>query len=344
MNNNTKKISLLLHNYNHAVFLQRSLEAIQYQTKQPYEVIILDDGSTDNSVEIIAAYVNNNYNFKFYQNPHNMGIVYSMNRLLNLAGGDYVLFTASDDILLPGLVERYSLVLEKISNLGLLHSCGATFSTSDEITNYLKLDAFKISSSPIDKNIHFYSKKDFVNTCKKNYINLCSNTVMCKKDYLINYGGFDPELKWHTDWFAFYMVALRHNSVMLNEYLTLYYLNDDSFHKRGMRDPLKQSQVINNIFSKILQPNNNDLLLCIKNSPFLLTLFETKLLIKCSLKSKQNLKFLPTTIRYAMYKPKQLFILWRNKLYLHLKFSYPKISNVYKFIKNNVRGFNNAKP
>lgn len=343
MNQSTKKISLLLHNYNHANFLDRSLTALQNQTAQPYEVIILDDGSTDNSIEIIKSYVNTNNNFKFHQNHHNMGIVYSMNKLLSLSNGDYVLFTASDDILLPGLIERYSAVLEQVNDIGLLHSCGATFTKSEEIQNYLQLDTFKTSSLSIDANISFYTKKKFLNTCKSRYINLCSNTVMCKKDLLTLYGGFDSALKWHTDWFAFYTIALRHNSVMLNEYLTLYYINETSFHKKGMRDTLQQSLVINNIFSKLLQPNNADLLSCVKKSPFLLTLFDSKLLIKCSLKSKENLNFLFPTIIYLLHKPKHWFILWRNTLYLRLKFTFPIIHKTYKYLKNIKNGSKNAK-
>lgn len=329
----TPKISLLLHNYNHADLLHRCLSAIQNQTEQAYEVLILDDGSTDGSVEIIESYVSENLNFKFYKNLKNMGILYSVNKLLTLATGDFIISTASDDILLPGFIKRYLLAATTYPNVALIHSCGANFSTQEDVEESLKLDKFKLSNMPIISNVTHYSPKDFVKTCKDGYITICSNTVMCSRQLLIDYGGFDDALRWHTDWFAFYSIALRHNSIMLNEYLTLYHISDDSYHKKGMRDPIQQTQVINAIFNKILQPYNHDLFKCFKVAPALLTLFDPKMLLRCSLMSKNNLAFLIPTVFYFFHKPKQYFNLKKQKVFLYLQLNHPSIYRIAFAIK-----------
>lgn len=334
------KISILLHNYNHAEYLNRALTYIENQTQTPYEVIILDDGSTDNSCEIIECYSKKNSHFKSYVNHQNMGIVYSMNKLLNSASGDYVMFTASDDILLPFIIERYSSILEENDDTGLIHSCGATFRTEEDISNYLKLDTFKKSDYLVIHNIKSYTANEFINTCKHGYINICSNTVLCNKNLLQAYGGFAPELKWHTDWFAFYTIALRHKTIMLNEYLTLYYINDCSFHKKGMRDKTQQSVVINQIFNKLLQPNNIDLLQAFTTTPYLLTLFKPILLLECCIKNPKNLKFLMPALRYLLCIPKQKINNFKFKIFTFIRSYFPICYKTLKTIKN---GFNNAK-
>src|SRR5256884_7474545 len=100
------RLSVIIPNYNHARFLPNCLEAILRQSEQPFEIIVIDDASTDNSVEVIEAFTKRNPIIRFYRNEQNRGVVSGMNRGLELARGDYVYYAAADDQVLPGFFEK----------------------------------------------------------------------------------------------------------------------------------------------------------------------------------------------------------------------------------------------
>ena len=75
-------VSVLLCNYNDARYLPHSLSAICTQTRLPEEVIVLDDGSTDNSLEIIESFAERHPFVRVLKNETNRGLLYSINRAL----------------------------------------------------------------------------------------------------------------------------------------------------------------------------------------------------------------------------------------------------------------------
>jgi glycosyltransferase involved in cell wall biosynthesis len=92
-------------NYNHGRFLPDAVQALLHQRYAFHEIIILDDCSTDNSAEMIEGFASSYPVIKFLRNPRNMGVVHNLNRLIELASGDYICGTAADDVLLPGFNE-----------------------------------------------------------------------------------------------------------------------------------------------------------------------------------------------------------------------------------------------
>lgn len=74
------RLSVVVPNYNHAQYLPEALNAILNQSCRPMEVIVIDDCSTDNSVEVIEAFIRMDPIIRLYRNERNRGVNFSMNR------------------------------------------------------------------------------------------------------------------------------------------------------------------------------------------------------------------------------------------------------------------------
>jgi glycosyltransferase involved in cell wall biosynthesis len=92
------KVSVIVPNYNHAKFLNQRLDSIFNQTYQDFEVILLDDCSTDNSIEILKQYASDKKVSHFVANNENSGSPFKQwQKGIELASGDYIWIAESDD-------------------------------------------------------------------------------------------------------------------------------------------------------------------------------------------------------------------------------------------------------
>lgn len=98
------KISVIMPVYNSEKYLREAMDSILNQTFSDFEFIIIDDGSSDTSPEIVRSY--DDPRIRFYQNEHNMGVAATLNRGLDLAVGEYIARMDSDDISLPERFEK----------------------------------------------------------------------------------------------------------------------------------------------------------------------------------------------------------------------------------------------
>ena len=100
-----EKISIIIPVYNSAKYLNRCLGSILNQEYQNYEVILVDDGSSDNSSQICNLYSKKNKRIRFYRLKH-CGVSKCRNFALSHVTGDFLLFVDSDDELTPGLFKN----------------------------------------------------------------------------------------------------------------------------------------------------------------------------------------------------------------------------------------------
>ena len=93
-------------NYNHAPYLQERLDSIRNQTFQDFELIVLDDASTDDSVQIIKACLAG-YDYQLIQNEQNSGSTFKQwDKGVSFAKGKYIWMAESDDVAEPTLLEK----------------------------------------------------------------------------------------------------------------------------------------------------------------------------------------------------------------------------------------------
>jgi glycosyltransferase involved in cell wall biosynthesis len=105
--------------YNRAPLLGAFLESILTQTVTDFEVIVSDNGSTDATREVIQAYADPR--LRYYRNETNVGPFRNMNRLLELACGEYVCIVHDDDVYTPEFLQRESEMLDRHPNVGMVH-------------------------------------------------------------------------------------------------------------------------------------------------------------------------------------------------------------------------------
>jgi glycosyltransferase involved in cell wall biosynthesis len=105
------KVSIIIPAYNAARFLGQTIESILCQTWQNWELIIIDDGSTDDTEKVAQPYLNDNR--IIYRKQQNMGCSGAKNTGLQLATGDYIQYLDADDLLSGEKIAEQVAVLEK---------------------------------------------------------------------------------------------------------------------------------------------------------------------------------------------------------------------------------------
>lgn len=106
------KVSIIMATYNRAHLLNRAVNSVLAQTFTAYELLIIDDGSTDNSFEIIKPYTEAHENIRYIRHS-NRGQNFSVNTGIKLASSEYITFLDSDDEYLPThLANRWAFMQE----------------------------------------------------------------------------------------------------------------------------------------------------------------------------------------------------------------------------------------
>lgn len=113
-------VSVILPCYNAETYIGDCLESILSQTWKSFELIIIDDGSTDNTASIIKNH--DDSRIKYIKNKKNRGIVYSLNKGISLAKGKYMARMDADDIMHKNRLEKQVLFMENHPNIALVGS------------------------------------------------------------------------------------------------------------------------------------------------------------------------------------------------------------------------------
>lgn len=122
-------VSIIMPVYNAGVFLCDAIDSMLQQTYSNWELILIDDGSTDDSWEILLRYGQKDARIKLYQNETNQGVAKSLNKALELVSGDFVARMDADDISHPQRLERQVEFLQEHPEIDLISADTITFKT-----------------------------------------------------------------------------------------------------------------------------------------------------------------------------------------------------------------------
>lgn len=180
-------VSIAMSTYNGGLFLKEQLDSILKQTYRNLEIIISDDSSTDNTIEIIKEYQNKDKRIVFYQNKENLGFVKNFEKAISLCNGDYIALADQDDIWKNNKIELF---LSQIEENVLIYSNAAIIDKNSKETgsNFI----LKSNIRKWDSNISFLL-----------YNVISGNTMMFKKELIKYILPFPMNITYHDFWIAF---------------------------------------------------------------------------------------------------------------------------------------------
>lgn len=198
-------VAAIIPSYNHAHYLDRTIQSVLNQTVRPKEIVVVDDGSTDNTAEVLKPYVRAGVLRHIVQ--ENAGASVARNRGIRETTARFVAFLDSDDQWLPRKTEQALAAFSRRPELGMV-SCPAiiddgrggsmlpcSFSTSDVFLELL---------------------------CRGNVLGGSASSAVIRRDALELVGGFDPRYRVCQDWDLWMRVARRFPAECVKEPGTIY--------------------------------------------------------------------------------------------------------------------------
>lgn len=250
-------------NYNHAKYIGEQLQAILEQSFRPIEVIVVDDCSTDNSVEIIESFAQKDPIVRLVRNDSNQGVIVSTNRALELVSGDYICFCPADDRVLPGFFEQSMNLLAQYPEAGLCCSHPAFIEDSTgEIDKHE--DWFHLSDRP-----RYVSPEEVVKVVGPNSLWIAGVTCVVKRTAFIEVGKYLPEMEWFCDWFAFHAIAFRYGICYIPEALAALRVLPDSYSGSKLKNLAAQQGVLAHLVRLLKSEQFRDVLPSFRDSDLL---------------------------------------------------------------------------
>lgn len=155
------KISVIITTYNREHLIGQTITSILSQNFKDYELLVLDDSSTDNTSEVVGSF--SDQRIVYIQNVKNLGFINNWNKGLDVATGEYVIFPGDDDLLLPGCLGTLAKIMDDdrelamvTSNAGLIDLLG-----KKQSGHYIHLD----------RDLHFKAEEYVQKVCRNGICN-----------------------------------------------------------------------------------------------------------------------------------------------------------------------------
>lgn len=207
-----KSISVIVPTYNYGRFIREAIESVLAQTYPVVEIIVVDDGSTDDTQEILTGF--GNRIVTVFQS--NAGVSAARNAGMAMARGEYLAFLDSDDLWLPEKIEKQIALFEADPELGLVH-CGAE-----------RIDAAGTTLSVELTGLEGWVARELL--AHGEGLVAVGSSMMVPRRVAEEIGGFDSRLLACEDGDFCYRVALRYRFGFVPELLVRYRQHGDGNH------------------------------------------------------------------------------------------------------------------
>lgn len=217
-------VSVIIPVYNNEKYLAKTIDSALMQSYVDIEILLINDGSTDNSKEICQRYLEDKR--VRYFDHENKGSGYTRNVGISESKGKYIAFLDSDDIWHKDKLEKQILLFERDETIDVVYSRIEVIDASDN----------KFS----DYNIRLYSGNILDQLYIDNFI--CTSSVVLRKKVLEETGLFDEQFRISQDYEFWLRVALTSKFAFVNECLVQYRVHDAQISKKVKNriDALKQ--------------------------------------------------------------------------------------------------------
>lgn len=221
-------ISVIVPNYNHALFLKQRLDSILRQTYQDFELILLDDCSTDNSRDIMERYRSDPHVSHIIYGDRNSGSAFRQwDKGIALAKGEWIWVAESDDYAEPTFLERLMAEVYKVPDCVLAYSA----------TYWVDQQGQKLWETPHSDNVNIYSGHDFI----RQKLAVC-NSIANVSECIFRRDNFHPEesdryeqMRLCGDWFFYVLLAEQGSVVEVEEPLSYYRQHNSNISSEAER-------------------------------------------------------------------------------------------------------------
>lgn len=237
MSESRHTLSVVMTNYNHGHYLRESLGAILSQSYQPLEVLVVDDGSTDDSVSVIEGLARAHPVLRLIRNEKNLGVLPSIAMLLAEARGTHIAFQSADDVILPGLFE---ISMRQFGAYPDAAICSALSAVIDESGKRLRV----IPGPFLGRDPIFFAPAEFVAKLESHGCWIMGNATISNRKCLNEAGGFRPELASFCDGFLYSILGARHGACFIPEVLAAFRQLPNSYAASSNSDIERTLRVI----------------------------------------------------------------------------------------------------
>lgn len=197
-------ISVVIPAYNGSKTILETLDSLFKQTFTDFEIIVIDDGSTDNMVELLKQISDPRLRVISFTNG---GLPVARNRGIDQAQGEFITFIDADDLWTPDKLETQYQALQAYPEAGVVYSWTSFI---DENSNFL------FAWEPL-----YYQGDVYADLLQQNFISSGSN-IMVRRQYIQAAGYFDPNLKSVEDWDYYLRLAALCPFAVVPKYQILY--------------------------------------------------------------------------------------------------------------------------
>ena len=185
------KVSVCIPTYNGAAFLAEAMTSVLRQTFTDFELLIVDDGSTDTTLDIARSFADPR--ITIHQNERRLGIPANWNRGIALARGEYVCIFHQDDVMMPENLRRKVRILEAEPTVTVVHSAVEILVEDDAPS--VSTEWMEQATEDFTVEGHRYFRKLLLHgNC------ICAPTVLARRQQLLALGGFDEALGFTPDY------------------------------------------------------------------------------------------------------------------------------------------------
>lgn len=227
----TDVVSICIPVYNGEKYLHECLHTVREQTYKYLDILVIDDGSTDHSVEIIKKFRELDGRIRLLINDQNLGLVKNWQKCIEYANGVWIKFMFQDDTIKPSCVEE--MVRESLKHQVSICICSRSFiienNTSKSVENYFFKDVVKLEESYSD--VKQFVPQEIASLAKdKLFDNFIGEpiTLLFKKDIIRRIGNYNSELIQLVDYEFALRACLNYNSVFIPKRLVSFRTHSQS--------------------------------------------------------------------------------------------------------------------
>lgn len=223
--------SVIIPLYNKAPYVAKAIGSVLSQTFTDYELVIMDDGSKDDSFEMARKTIDGQGRCHLYRQK-NAGVSVARNNGVALSQGEYLCFLDADDWWEPTFLEEMSEMIDEFPDAGIY---GTNYTIVNETRHKTRVASVGLDEGFVKGYI------DYCNTYAKTlYMPLWTGAVCIPRQVFDAVGGFNPQLRMSEDFDLWIRVVLRHKVAFLNKPLSNY--NQDVYAAPRALGSLPQPQ------------------------------------------------------------------------------------------------------